>query len=290
MPTKIEKDAYSGMETTGHEWDGIKELNRPLPKWWLYVLWATVIWSIGFYFFYPAWPYGPSYTKGVLGWSQRQQVQDEITTAKAGQANFLDAIAAKSVAEIHQDDTLRAFALAGGDAAFKDNCAPCHGTSAIGGKGYPSLADDDWLWGGTLENIHTTLLHGIRFTQNEETRQSEMPRFGADELLDAEQIASVGEYVMSLTGRSEDSAAAERGKELFAEQCVACHGENGEGNAELGAPKLSDQVWLYGDTRADIMHSITYSRAGVMPAWKQRLDESTIKMLTVYVHSLGGGQ
>lgn len=290
MPTKIEKDAYSGMETTGHEWDGIKELNRPLPKWWLYVLWATVIWSIGFYFFYPAWPYGSSYTKGFLGWSQRQQVQDEITTAKAGQAQFLDAIAAKSVVEIQQDDTLRSFALAGGAAAFKDNCAPCHGSSAIGGVGYPSLADDDWLWGGTLESIHATLLHGIRYTQNEETRQSEMPRFGVDELLEAEQIASVAEYVMSLSGRSEDSATAERGKEVFAEQCVACHGENGEGNAELGAPKLSDQVWLYGDTREDIVHSITYSRAGVMPAWVQRLDESTIKMLTVYVHSLGGGQ
>lgn len=290
MPTKIEKDAYSGMETTGHEWDGIKELNRPLPKWWLYVLWATVIWSIGFYFFYPAWPYGSSYTKGFLGWSQRQQVQDEITTAKAGQAQFLDAIAAKSVVEIQQDDTLRSFALAGGAAAFKDNCAPCHGSSAIGGVGYPSLADDDWLWGGTLESIHATLLHGIRYTQNEETRQSEMPRFGVDELLEAEQITSVAEYVMSLSGRSEDSATAERGKEIFAEQCVACHGENGEGNAELGAPKLSDQVWLYGDTREEIVHSITYSRAGVMPAWVQRLDESTIKMLTVYVHSLGGGQ
>jgi len=260
MPTKIEKDAYSGMETTGHEWDGIKELNRPLPKWWLYVLWATVIWSIGFYFFYPAWPYGSSYTKGFLGWSQRQQVQDEITTAKAGQAQFLDAIAAKSVVEIQQDDTLRSFALAGGAAAFKDNCAPCHGSSAIGGVGYPSLADDDWLWGGTLESIHATLLHGIRYTQNEETRQSEMPRFGVDELLEAEQIASVAEYVMSLSGRSEDGATAERGKEIFAEQCVACHGENGEGNAELGAPKLSDQVWLYGDTREDIVHSITYSR------------------------------
>ena len=290
MPTKVEKDAYSGMDTTGHEWDGIKELNRPLPKWWVYVLWATVIWSIGFYVLYPAIPYGPGYTKGVLGWSQRQQVRDEIALAKADQANFLDAIADKSVEEIHQDTTLRNFALAGGAAAYKDNCAPCHGTSATGGKGYPSLADDAWLWGGTLENIHTTLLHGIRYAQDEETRQSDMPRFGLDGLLDAEPIADVAEYVLSLSGRSEDAAAAQRGKEIFAEQCVSCHGENGEGNTELGAPSLSDQIWLYGGTRADIVQSIRNSRAGVMPAWRQRLDNSTIKMLTIYVHSLGGGQ
>ncbi|MDJ0949571.1 MAG: cytochrome-c oxidase, cbb3-type subunit III [Alphaproteobacteria bacterium] len=290
MPTKIEKDAYTGIDTTGHEWDGITELNRPLPRWWLYVLYATIIWSFGYYVAYPSIPGITGHTPGVLGWTMREQIRDDLAAARADQAQFRSAIEERSLAEIRQDPDLLNFALAGGRAAFADNCAPCHGTAALGGKGYPSLADDDWLWGGTLESIHITLLHGIRYAQNEETRQNEMPRFGVDELLTSDQIDDVVEHVLSYTGRSEDAAAAARGAEIYTEQCASCHGEQGEGNMELGAPSLRDEVWLYGGERAEITESVAYSRAGVMPAWSHRLDASTIKMLTVYVHSLGGGQ
>jgi len=289
MPTKVEKDAYSGMETTGHEWDGIKELNRPLPKWWIYVLWATVLWSLAYYVLYPAIPGLSGHTTGVLDWSRRSALTEEISQAKAGQASFREAIAGKPVDEIAKEPELLSFALAGGRAVFADNCAPCHGSGATGGRGFPSLADDDWLWGGTLEAIHTTLVHGIR-SGDEEARANPMPRFGVDELLTEEEISDVAEYVLSLSGKAEDSAAAGRGKEIFAEQCVACHGEKGEGNVELGAPRLDDEIWLYGGSKDEVVATIRDPRLGVMPAWGRRLDETTLKMLAVYVHSLGGGQ
>ena len=289
MPTKIEKDEYSGMETTGHEWDGIRELNRPLPKWWVYVLYATIIWSIGYYILYPAIPGISGHTPGVLGWTMRTELPEVMKEARAAQAGFRDRIAAMELEEIRQDQELLNFSLAGGRTAFADNCAPCHGTGATGAKGYPSLADDDWLWGGSLEAIHETLLYGIR-AGNDDTRESDMPRFGVDELLTAEQIDDTAEYVLSLSGKSEDAAAAARGEAHFVEQCVACHGESGEGMADLGSPNLRDPIWLYGGEKADVVQSIHGARAGVMPAWQGRLEETTIKMLTVYVHSLGGGQ
>jgi cytochrome c oxidase cbb3-type subunit 3 len=289
MPTKIEKDSVTGTETTGHEWDGIKELNTPLPKWWLYVLYATVAWSVVYWVLYPSWPGITGYFGGLLGGNQRLQLDQRMAVARAAQAEWLDRIADADVTEIAADPELFNYALAGGQIAFQDNCAPCHGLGGAGQGFYPSLADDDWIWGGTLDDIHTTILYGIR-NDNEDARISDMPAFGADQLLGRDEIDDVAEYVLSLTGRSEDAEAAGRGAEIFAEQCSVCHGEAGEGMTELGAPALNDQIWLYGGDKADIVAQIYRPQQGVMPAWTGRLDPEVINMATIYVHSLGGGQ
>jgi cytochrome c oxidase cbb3-type subunit 3 len=289
MAANREIDDVTGIETTGHEWDGIKELNKPLPKWWLYVFYACIVWSIGYWVAYPAWPLISGYTEGMLGYSQRQTVARSIEEARAAQSQSNEAIAKAALADIAASPDLLQFAIAGGRAAFGDNCAPCHGRGAQGFKGYPNLNDDDWIWGGTLDAIYLTLQHGIR-AANDETRQSAMPRYGLDGVLTKEQISDTADYVLSLSGLNHEAAAAERGKAIFAENCAACHGEDGKGNQELGAPNLTDAIWLYGSAKADIVKSIETGRGGVMPAWAGRLDENTIKKLTIYVHSLGGGQ
>ncbi len=289
MPTKIEKDAYSGMETTGHEWDGIRELNRPLPKWWLYVLYATIIWSVVYWVLYPAIPGVTGHTGGVLGYTSRDAVAEKIAGARDAKAGILNAVDNSSLREVVADRDLFTFAMAGGRTAFADNCAPCHGTGAAGGAGYPNLIDDAWLWGGSLEEIHQTILYGIR-SDHDETRASEMPAFGVLDILTKDEINDVAEYVLSLSGRAEDSEAAARGAPIFAEQCAVCHGEDGRGMVELGAPNLADAIWLYGGDKKDIVESIEDARAGMMPAWADRLDPATIKMLTVYVYALGGTQ
>ncbi len=287
MPTKIEKDEISGQETTGHEWDGIKELNTPLPKWWLYTFYACIAFSFVYVILYPAIPGFSGHTAGVLGYNSRVDVEQKIAAARAEQAGQWDAIAAAELSEIAGDPDRMTFAQTGGRAAFADNCAPCHGQGGAGLKGFPVLADDDWIWGGTLEDIHTTLLHGIR-NGSDEARDSEMPAYG--EILEPEQIEAVADYVLSLSGAEHDSAAATAGQEIYAENCAACHGEAGEGIRELGAPNLNDQIWLYGGGRDEVVNQIRQPRLGEMPGWQDRLDASTIKMLTVYVHSLGGGE
>jgi len=286
MPTKIEKDAVTGTMTTGHEWDGIRELNTPLPKWWLWVFYASIVWSIGYYVLYPTLPG----VNGILGWSQRAELADGMAAERERIRPMLDRIRATPVTEIRNQPELAAFAVAGGRAAFADNCAPCHGAGGAGAKGgFPSLADDEWIWGGDPEAIQRTVTYGIR-SVHPETRQSQMPRFGTDGLLTPAQIADTAEFVLSLSGRSTIPAAAERGRAVYAEQCAACHGAEGRGMAELGAPSLADQIWLYGGDKAAIEHSIQVARGGVMPAWADRLDEATIRMLTLYVHQLGGGR
>jgi len=289
MPTKVEKDVITGTETTGHEWDGIKELNTPLPKWWLYVFYACIVWSIGYYVLYPSWPTLRSHLPGVTGYWSRGEVRDELAALAAQRAPFVKRIEAASLEQIRADQELFGFSVAGGRAAFADNCAPCHGPGGSGTKGFPSLADDKWLWGGDLKAIHQTITHGIR-NANPESRQSQMPRFGADGVLTPAQINDVAEYVLSLSGTSKDQAAADRGKPLFVENCVACHGEKAEGNQELGAPGLADGIWQYGGDKASIVRTITFARNGSMPPWTGRLDDATIKMLTIYVHALGGGK
>jgi cytochrome c oxidase cbb3-type subunit 3 len=289
MAAKRDIDHVTGVETTGHEWDGIKELNKPLPKWWLYVLYATIVWSVGYWVAYPAWPLVSEYTKGLLGYSQRDVVAKSITDARSAQAGANEAIARASLAEIKADPKLLEFALGAGRAAFGDNCAPCHGRGAQGASGYPNLNDDDWLWGGTLEGIYQTIESGIR-SANPDTRASTMPRYGVDQLLNAAQVSEAADYVLSLSGTPGDASAIERGKAIFAENCAACHGEDGKGNRDLGAPNLTDGIWLYGSGKPAVVTSISTGRGGVMPSWAGRLDENTIKKLSVYVHSLGGGQ
>jgi cytochrome c oxidase cbb3-type subunit III len=288
--THKEIDQVTGVETTGHVWDGdLKELNKPLPRWWLYTFYACVVWAFGYWAVYPAWPTLHGYTKGFLGYSQRGEVAKEVAAARAGQAKYLALIAAAPLADIEKNQDLMPFVTAGGAAIFANNCGPCHGKGAQGGVGYPNLNDDDWLWGGTPEAIQQTITHGIR-SGDPETRNMAMPRFGLDGMLQPAQIKDAAQYVLSLSKHATDAVAAERGKAIFAENCAGCHGEEGKGNQELGAPNLTDDIWLYGGKASDIEKTIETGRGGVMPFWTGRLDPVTIKMLAVYVHSLGGGK
>jgi cytochrome c oxidase cbb3-type subunit 3 len=290
MAAEKEIDAVTGVETTGHVWDGdLKELNKPLPRWWLYTLYACIVWAFGYWMFYPAWPMLDGYTKGYLGYSQRSEVTAELAASKAAQARLLEAVATTPVAEIEKNPDLMEFVMRGGAAQFSNNCAPCHGRGAQGFKGYPNLNDDDWLWGGSIDMIEKTIRHGIR-ADNAETHAMAMPRFGIDQMLDGNQMSDAADFVLSLSAPGGDAAAIERGRATFAEQCSACHGEAGKGSIEMGAPNLTDGIWLYGNRKADIMETIRTGRGGVMPAWEGKLDPATIKMLAIYVHSLGGGK
>lgn len=281
--TTPKKDELTGVTTTGHEWDGLTELNNPLPRWWLYVLYASIVFGVIYAFFVPPIPG----VEGILP-TTRQTLSEKVAEAREGQAGFLAGIQDSDAAEIRGDNELFAFATAGGAASFAENCAPCHGAGGAGAPGYPSLADDVWLWGGTLADIQTTIVHGVRNNDDPDARYSEMLAFGRDGILNGAQIGEVANYVLSLSGRPEDAEAAAAGKEIFAENCTSCHGENGEGMQDLGAPALDDAIWLYGGTLADVEAQITNPKHGVMPAWGGRLDETTIKMLTVYVSTLGG--
>jgi cytochrome c oxidase cbb3-type subunit 3 len=290
MPTKVEKDAVTGTDTTGHEWDGIRELNTPLPRWWLYTFVATIAFAAGYAVLYPSVPWFAGYFHGTLGYTNRDALRQSLVEAQQGQAALRERIAAASVEDIRNDPALFAFAQVGGRAAFAEICAPCHRTGGVGAKGFPNLTDDDWLWGGKITDIEQTIMHGVR-NADPESRQSQMPRFGADGLLTTAQISDVADYVMSLSHTAKATPAAlARGEKVFAENCAACHGETGIGNREMGAPNLADAIWLYGGDKASIAQTITYARNSSMPAWGERLDPATIKMLTVYVHSLGGGE
>lgn len=289
MATEVERDPATGKPTTGHEWDGIKELNTPLPKWWLYVLYATIAWSVVWWVLYPSWPGINGYFGGLLGYDQRQALAERMAAVNAARATHLARLKDASLEEIVGDPDLANLAFAGGGAAFADNCAPCHGLGGAGRSFYPTLADDAWLWGGTLDAIQQTISYGVR-SDHPDTRFNEMPAFGTTEILGRGEIADVAEYVLQISSQDHDQAAAERGAVIFVEQCASCHGEEGKGSQELGAPDLTDQLWLYGGTRREIVQQIHAPRHGVMPAWTGRLSPATIKSLTVYVHGLGGGQ
>lgn len=283
-----------GMETTGHVWDGIEELNTPLPRWWLWTLYACIIWAFGYMIVMPAVPFptsdGWDYTKGLAGYSQRDVVRGEVAKSEASRAIFESRIASADLAEIRGDDDLLAVSLAGGAAAFGDNCAPCHGSGAQGFTGFPNLNDDDWLWGGSLDDIYQTIAHGVRWEEDDDTRLSEMPKFGVDEILDATEISDVVQFVLSLSVSEHNAEQAVRGVVVFEDQCSACHGESGQGDRSLGAPDLTDALWLYGGDEAAITQTVTEARYGVMPAWQGRLGDATVKELALYIHALGGGE
>lgn len=284
-----ERDDVTGVETTGHEWDGIKELNNPLPRWWLWTFYACCIWSFVYWIFMPTWPLISDHTRGILGYSSRANLTEQIAVAQQRQGVFLEQIAAAELEEIRTDPDLLAFAQAGGRSAFAVNCSQCHGQGAAGSVGYPNLNDDDWIWGGSLEAIHDSILYGIR-SDHDDTRVSDMPAFGRDELLSRAEIRDTAAFVLSLSGAASDAAAAARGEEIYIDNCAACHQEDGTGNQDLGAPNLADSLWLYGGDEASVITSINTGRGGVMPPWVDRLDAVTIKQLAVYVHSLGGGE
>ena len=283
-------DELTGTSTTGHEWDGLRELNTPLPRWWLWTFYATIIWAVAYWVVYPAWPLISSATQGTFGWHSRSAVESDLAALKAARGPMVAKLAAAPVADIVNDPQLLDFARAQGRVAFADNCAPCHGAGGGGAKGYPNLDDDDWLWGGKLAAIEQTIRHGAR-SGDKDDHEGNMPAFGRDNILKPNQISAVADYVRSLSGLStEQGADLALGKKVFADNCAVCHGPEGKGNRELGAPNLTDKIWLYSPDKATIMQGVQNGRGGVMPAWQGRLSDPIIKALTVYVYTFGGGE
>lgn len=284
------KPEEQDVPTTGHEWDGITEYDKPLPRWWLYLLFATMIWAVGYCIVYPAIPLVDGATRGTMGWGSREKLAAEMKAVEESRADIIAQINATPVEQIPQNQQLMTFAVEGGRSAFKVYCAQCHGSGAAGSPGFPNLNDDDWIWGGDLPTIHQTIQHGIRDVLDEDTRQSIMPAFGKDGMLTPAQIRDVAAFVRVISKQDKPSEASRRGAPLFADNCASCHGASGTGNRELGAPNLTDAIWLFGGDTQSIVQTIHNSRFGVMPAWQQRLEPVTVKQLAVYVHSLGGGE
>jgi len=283
-------DEATGTSTVGHEWDGIEELDTPMPRWWLIILYATIVFAIGYCVVYPAIPMLTRASTGTLGWSSHGQFDAEMAADKTRKAPVMLALAQIPIERLPENSKLLAAAEEGGRAAFKVNCVQCHGSGANGGKGYPNLNDDDWLWGGDLKTIQQTLVHGIRQPGDDQTRMSQMPAFGRDGILKPDEIDDVVSFVRTVSHQDPANASSQRGAALFATNCAACHGNDARGNRAFGAPNLTDSIWLYGGDRETLTQTVTNARYGIMPAWGTRLDPVTIKMLAAYVHSLGGGE
>jgi cytochrome c oxidase cbb3-type subunit 3 len=290
MSEKKRVDEPTGTETVGHEWDGIEELDTPMPRWWVLTFYATIIWAIGYVILYPAIPMLHSASEGLLGWSSRGDYAMQVAERQKQLEPVRLALVSQDIEAIGNDPQLLQQAIEGGRSAFKVHCVQCHGSGAAGSKGYPNLNDDDWLWGGDLKTIEYTLIHGIRNPDHDKTRFSQMPAFGKDGILQSNEIQDLVSYVRLLSGREKQSAAARRGAALFETNCAVCHGPDGKGDRVQGAPNLTDAISLYGLDRATLTETITNARYGVMPRWGQRLDPATIRMLAAYVHSLGGGE
>lgn len=287
---KKERDELSGVETTGHEWDGLKELNNPMPRWWVWIFIITIIWSLGYWIVYPAWPTLSGEgerggTAGTFEWTQYKQLEEGQREILALKKDYLEQFNAESFEDILKNPELYAFAMAGGKAAFKENCATCHGTGGAGAKSYPNLNDDDWIWGGTHPEIYQTLKSGIR-ANHPDTRDSMMPAF--DGVIPDEEIAHLADFVLSLRDGVDPEHPAYA---IYKTNCTSCHGEEGKGIKDLGAPNLADAIWLKSDgNKASIISQINNPKHGMMPNWDERLDDATIRQLTIYVHSLGGGE
>lgn len=278
------------VETTGHSWDGIEEYNNPLPRWWLWTFYACIFWGVLYTIAYPAWPLLNGATPGILGFSTRQNVAAEIAAVEEANAAINDQLANAELTQISADADLQSYANNAGAAVFRTWCAQCHGSGAAGATGYPNLLDDDWLWGGSIEEIHTTITHGIRNETDPDARYSQMPSFGTDELLEKEQIRQVVNYVMSLSTEPNDPALVEEGSVVFADNCASCHGEDAKGDRTQGAPNLTDAIWLYGGDYDTLITSVSQARFGVMPNWNERLSDAEIAAVATYVHGLGGGE
>ncbi len=276
-------------ETTGHVWDGLEEYNNPLPRWWVWIFYATIVWGIWYTIAYPAWPGIKGATEGYMGWSTRANVAQSIADAEAANAEINAQLVAADLTAIPGDAELSTYAASAGAAVFRTWCAQCHGSGAAGAKGYPNLLDNAWLWGGTMEDIHYSVSHGIRNEEDADARYSEMPAFG--EILEEEEIVQVANYIMTLSGATApDATAAAAGETVYLDNCAACHLDDGAGDVFQGAPNLSDAIWLYGGDYDTLVETITYSRYGVMPPWTERLSEAEIRAVTTYVHQLGGGE
>mgnify|MGYP001827616507 FL=1 len=285
---KKEIDEVTGTDTTGHTWDGIIELNNPLPRWWLWCFYITIIWGVGYSIAYPAWPMISGATTGLLGYSTRGEVAQDIARFEEANADISAQLASADLNTLLENEELARFATSAGGAVFRNNCSQCHGSGAAGALGYPNLLDDDWLWGGDFENIAYTVRHGIRNEEDWDARYSEMTAY--DEIFSNEEVDQVVQYVRLISGQEHDAGMAEAGTELFLNNCAACHGDNGMGNYDLGAPNLTDAIWLYGGDLESVEQTVRYARFGVMPPWGERLTEAEIKAVTAYVHQLGGGE
>jgi cytochrome c oxidase cbb3-type subunit III len=282
-------DDLSGVETTGHEWDGLKELNNPAPRWWLWVFFATVIFAVGYWFVYPTWPTLSGHTGGSKNWSEYAELKSQQGEIAAMRAKYESRFSTATLDQVRNDPELYDYARAGGAVAFKTNCAVCHGSGAQGGPGYPNLNDDEWLWGGSLDQIYATLRYGAH-NDNPNTHVGNMPPW--KDSLKPEEIENVATYVEHLHegAKAQETPAFVNGKEVFAKNCSSCHGDNGEGKTEVGAPQLNNNIWQWGGDHASLVFTISNGRTGVMPAWENRLNDATIKQLAIYVHSLGGGK
>lgn len=284
-------DKKKDVETTGHEWDGIQEFNNPLPKWWVYIFYATIIWGIGYTIAYPAWPLINGATKGLLGYSTRTEVAAEINRFEEMNAGVKAELASMDPVDIPGNEAVYNYAIQSGRATFATYCSQCHGSGANGvedGNGYPNLLDDDWLWGGDITAITTTITHGIRNEEDPDARWSQMPAFGDDYLADDE-ITNVVAYVGSLSGLDFEGDVT-AGETVFMDNCAACHTESGMGDRAQGAPNLTDAIWLYGSSAQAIETSVRQGPFGVMPSWNTRLDDAQVKAVAAYVHQLGGGE
>jgi len=285
-----ERDPVSGRETTGHEWNGIKELDTPVPRGVLMFIIVTHVWALLWWILMPTWPMITTYTKGILGTNQREIVEQDITAAQAQRASWMKAIETSSYEEILANEDLMKVVRTTGHQLFGDNCAACHGADGRGRANYPDLTDEDWIWGGGPEKIAETMRIGVNST-HQNSRVAQMPAFGRDSILDRTQVANVATYVQSLSNPAVSTAQnieqMKAGREIFLTTCAACHGEDGKGNREVGAPNLTDQFWLYGGDLQTLINTIHGGRQGHMPTWDERLTPAEIKILALYVASLG---
>lgn len=288
MSKKPEKKNEGDVSTTGHSWDGIEEYDNPMPRWWLNVFYVCIAWGVGYSVLFPSWPGATGAWPGLLGYSTRGEVAEEIASFTEANAEIDAALASADLHAIAGDPALNQYAVNAGGAVFRTWCAQCHGSGAAGAVGFPNLLDDDWLWGGDIDAIHYTISHGIRNETDDDARWSQMPAFG--ELLEGQEIVALANYVMSLSEEPQDPSVVADGAVLFEDNCVACHMEGGTGDREQGAPNISDAIWLYGGDYNSLVETITYARFGVMPNWNERLSESQIRAVAVYVHGLGGGE
>ena len=289
----VERDPVTGRETTGHEWNGIKELDTPIPRGVLMFLIVTHVWAIFWWFMVPAWPLGVTYTKGLLGIDQQTTVEARVIDGQQQRSGWTTRLENEPYDTILADEALMRTVRDTGRQLFGDNCAACHGRDGRGRANYPDLTDDDWLWGGGPALIEQTMRVGIN-TAHPESRVSQMPAFGRDEMLDREQVRSVAAYVYSLThpdySTPENLDRINAGREVFVTTCAACHGENAQGDKEIGAPNLSDPYWVYGGDLDTIIASVHGGRQGHMPTWDERLTTAEMRTLAVYVHDLGTEQ
>lgn len=296
MSKQPTKKGPGQVETTGHVWDGVEELNNPLPRWWVWIFYATIIWGLAYTIAYPAWPMVSRATAGVLGFSTRGQVAEDLAAWNERNATLNEQLASADLTTITANADLHNYAVNMGAAVFRANCSQCHGSGAAGvqASGYPSLLDNDWLWGGKIEDIVFTVTHGIRNEQSPDTRWTQMPAF--KDVLLPEEIDAIVNHVLAVSGQEHDAALAETGGQLFLDNCASCHGDNAEGNRDMGAPTLNDAIWLYGGDAETIRYSIENARFGVMPAWSEEwrpaggLNQAEINAVAAYVHQLGGGE